>query len=163
MGTYTTITSLDTLMPNYELNTTTSSTPTSQVIDWAESMINSKIGKKYDVSSSPFDAYATTPPLVRTLAEQLSMGYIFKTWSRGGKESLTRGDAMIEMAMEVLDKIADCKIDLVNTGGSVVTKTSTQDDILSNTDGYFSTFDEDDPLHWKVDQDKLDDISDGRS
>lgn len=162
MGTYTTYTSIDPLMPGYKLDTTTAQSITSRVIDWAESCVNSGIGTRYNFGSAPFNASATVPPMIRTLTEQITIGYVFKTWSRGAKESITRGDAMLTEAKTQLKLISAGKIDLFATDGSEITERSSSTKIRSNADSYATTFDEDSPLLWRIDPDKIDAISSGR-
>ena len=162
MGTYCTTTALQTLMPNTQFNTATSSIA-ALAIQQAESEINKYLSKRYDLSSDTFQTATSVPPMVRTFCEWLATGYTFESMSRGGKEQFTRSDRFINRAINNLKMIADYNLDLLHTSGSVVAdKGKTALRVLSNTSDYSSTFNEDDPLNWAVDPDKLDDIADER-
>lgn len=131
----------------------------SAMITHAENEVNKYLSKRYDIDSFASDV----PPLVTSLTEQLAEGYSHLRIGRGGKESLARGKELIKMAQENLQLIADYKADLVDSDGDVISDSeNTAYRVLSNTDDYSSTFNEDDPLNWEVDQDKLDDIEDER-
>ena len=55
-------------------------------------------------------------------------------------------------------------MDLYNTAGSIIPdKPDTSYRVLSNTDDFVETFQEDNPLNWRIDGDKLDEISDDRN
>jgi len=131
-----------------------------KMLTHAENEINKYISKRYDISSF---VSGSVPPLLTSLCETLAEGYMHQRMSRGGKESMKRGQDLIDGVIKNLEGIRDYKMDVANTAGSIVTDMSqTAYRVLSNTTGYSSTFNEDDPLNWKVDQDKLDDISDER-
>lgn len=134
----------------------------SKLITHAENEINKWLSKRYDVTV--FMATSTAvPPLVTSLAETLSEGYIYQRMSRGGKESDQRGKILIGQVLENLKMISEYKLDLTDSTGSVVADMSqTAYRVLSTTSDYENTFNEDDQLNWKVDQNKLDDISDSR-
>jgi len=84
--------------------------------------------------------------------------------SRGSKESLARAKAIRKPAIDCLEKIAEYKLDINATSGSVIADFSnTAYQTRSNTSQYTETFGEDDPLSWVVDPDKLDDIKSDRS
>ena len=84
--------------------------------------------------------------------------------SRGGKESITRGEKMIEMAKKNLEDVAAYKFNIVGVGGGLVADSAnTSYRIQSSSVDYSNTFNEDDPLSWAVDQNKLDDIESERS
>lgn len=134
----------------------------SKLITHAENEINKWLSKRYDVTV--FMATSTAvPPLVTSLAETLSEGYIYQRMSRGGKESDQRGKILINQAIENLKLISDYKLDLTDSTGAVVADMSqTAYRVLSTTSDYENTFNEDDQLNWAVDRNKLDDISDTR-
>jgi len=164
MGTYCTTTTLETLMVGVTFNTLTSSLAT-VMIEQAEAEINKYLSKRYDLSSNYFQTSTSVPPLVRTWCQRLSEGYTWHHLSRGGAGdmSLTRGDKLIEPTIENLKMVADYKMDVTDTLGSVIDDmANTSYRVLSNTEDYTDTFAEDDPLVWAVDSDKLDDISDER-
>jgi hypothetical protein len=140
---------------------TVTSSLASKVITHAENEINKYLSKRYDVTA--FNTSTSVPPLVTSLCETLSEGYMYQRMSRGSKESMARGKALIDQAILNLKDISEYKLDLLNTSGSVITDMSnTAFRLQSSTVDYSSTFNEDEETSWAVDQDKLDDLSDER-
>lgn len=134
----------------------------SKLITHSENEINKWLSKRYDVTVFMATSSAV-PPLVTSLAETLSEGYIYQRLSRGGKEADHRGKILIGQVIENLKLISDYKLDLTDSTGAVVADMSqTAYRVLSTTSDYENTFNEDDQLNWAVDQNKLDDISDTR-
>ena len=158
MGTYATTTSIEVLMVGTTFDTATSSLCT-KLITHSENVINKYLSKRYDLSSFT----GAVPPLVTSLCENLTEGYMYQRMSRGGKEGMARAKALIDQAKEDLKDIAEYKLHLTDSAGSVFTESSnTAYRVLSNTEDYSNTFNEDSELNWEVDSDKLDDISDER-
>lgn len=163
MGTFCTTTSLQTLMPGTSFDTGTTNLAT-KCIEWSENWIKGALSKRYDVSAAPFTVHTTTSMLT-SIGEQLAMGFFWKNSSRGSKESITRGNDLIKDAKEQIMAIANYQDGLLDatTGSSLVSERSNNPQVLCNTDSYYTTFDEDNPLNWRPDPDKLDDIEDGRA
>lgn len=160
MGTYATTTSLQTLMIGTTFDSVTTSLAT-KMITHAENEINKWISKRYDIST--FNTSTSIPPLITSLCETLAEGHMYQRLSRGGKEGMARGQTYIDSVLKNLELIANYKLDLVNTAGSVISDMSnTAYRVMSNTTDYSNTFGEDNELNWKVDQDKLDDIESDR-
>ncbi len=161
MGIYCTTTSLQTLMVGTSFDTATTSLAT-KLITHAENEVNKYLSKRYDVGT--FNTTSTAvPPLVTSLTETLSEGYMYQRMARGGKESMQRAKDLIAQAIDNLKLISDYKEDLVDSSGDVVTDMSqTAYRVLSNNSGYTETFAEDDSLNWVIDPDKLDDIDSER-
>ena len=161
MGTFATTTSLNVLMPGITFDTATTSLA-DRCISWAEGWAKGKLSKRFDTSASPFTVYTSTSHLT-CLTEELAMGNLFKLMSRGGKESLTRGKEMVESAQKAIMDIAQFEADLMGIDGvTPVSTKSTAVQIIHSASAYHSTFDEDDPIDWAVDGDKLTDIANGR-
>lgn len=134
-----------------------------KLITHAENEVNKFLSKRYDLSSSTFLTSTSIPPLVTSLAETLTEGYMYQRMSRGNKEWTSRGKELINQAIDNLKLIADYKEDLVNSAGAPLSDMSqTAFRVLCNTSDYTTTFDEDSELNWKVDSDKLNDIDAGR-
>lgn len=132
-------------------------------IGWAESEVNKYLSKRYDISSSPFDTYTTAPPLAVSWTEWLGESFFHSRNSRGSKESLARAREIRKDAIENLKLVADYKLDLLDSTGSVIPDMSnTAYRVMSNTDDYATTINEDDPLNWKISSQKLDDIDSER-
>jgi hypothetical protein len=133
-----------------------------KLITHSENEVNKYISKRYDIGS--FNTTSTAiPPLVTSLAETLTEGYMYHRMSRGGKEWMTRAKDLIKQATDNLQLISDYKMDLVDSSGDRINDLSTGSyQLLSTTTKYSNTFNEDDSLNWEVDTDKLDDISSER-
>lgn len=160
MGTYCTTTSLQTLMIGTTFDSITTALA-NKMITHSENEINKYLSKRYDLTV--FSTSTSTPPLVTSLAETLSEGYMHQRMSRGGKDAMNRGKDLIKQAIENLKLIADYKLDLVNTSGSVISDMSqTAYRVLCSTSDYPNTFNEDSELNWEVNQTKLDDIESER-
>lgn len=160
MGTYATTTSLQVLMIGTTFDSLTTSL-SSKLITHAENEINKYLSKRYDVSL--WNTTTSVPPLVTSLCETLSEGYMYQRMSRGGKDAMARGEVLIKQAIDNLELIADYKLDLLDSSGNVlVDMSNTAYRVLSNTSDYSQTFNEDDELNWKVDSSKLQDIFDSR-
>lgn len=135
-------------------------------ITQAENEVRKYLSKRFDLSTGTvFDltSTASTPPIVETLTEMYSQGLIYFYQSRGGKESISRGEKLMKMVTDNLEKIAEYELDIVGATGAIIDdKEETGFRVLTNTDGYTETFAEDDPLNWAVDTDKLSDIESDR-
>lgn len=159
MSNYCTITSLQTLMIGTEFDSSTSAL-FEKVSVHADNEINKYLSKRYDTSSF---VTPSIPPIVVSWSENLTAGYMYRHMARGGKEALAHAKSFIDPVLENLKAVAEYKFDIVNTAGStVVDMSQTAYRVLSNTDGYSPTFNEDNELKWRDDQDKLDDIADER-
>lgn len=158
LGTYATTTSLQVLMVGTVFDTATTALA-SKLITHSENEVNKWLSKRYDVVALS----ASVPPLVTSLTETLAEGYVYQRMSRGGKEADQRGKILIGQVLENLKLISDYKLDLVDSAGGVVADMSqTAYRVLSSTSGYTDTFNEDDPLNWRPDPDKISDIEDER-
>jgi hypothetical protein len=161
MGTYATITSLGTLMPDITFNSATDDLAT-ECIRWAENEVNKHLAKRYDVSVWLATSTAV-PPEITSLTETLSQGYLHDQMSRGSTESQSRADRLIKRAMSNLEKLRDGLAELVDSSGDIIEDRTSRIYVISNTTSYSRTFNEDNPLKWKIDKDKLDDIKSDRS
>ncbi len=160
MGTYATTTSLAVIMVGTTFDTATTSLA-DKLITHAENEVNKYLSKRYDLSI--FNTSTVIPPLVTSITETLSEGYMYQRMSRGGKEEMSRSSALIKQAISNLELISLYKMDLVNTAGSVIVDMSqTAYRVLSSTSDYTNTFNEDNELEWEVDRQKLEDIDSER-
>jgi len=133
-------------------------------IEEAQDEINKWVSKRYDVSTfMTTTAFSTNPPLLITLCQRLARGYMWESLSRGSKDSLKRADNIIKRVLDNLKLIEENKSDILGEDGVKLTERDSPSLVLSNTDKFNSTFDEDDPLEWTVDPDKLDQIRSDRS
>jgi hypothetical protein len=138
----------------------TTSLATECILD-AEAEVNKFLAKRYDLSSNYFQTSTATPPLVRTIARWLAQGYMYDQMARGTESK--RAAALIKRGLDNLELIRDGKSELFDTAGSILPEsTDSASRVLSNTSDYSNTFNEDDELSWRVDDDKLDDIDSER-
>ncbi len=162
MGVYATTSSLEILMVGTQFDTATTAL-CSKLITHAENEINKYLSKRYDIGSF-YTSSASVPPMITTLAETLTEGYMYQRMSRGGKESMGRGKSLIEPVIDNLKLIADYKADLLDANGDSINEASDSAyQVLSTTKDYAPTFNEDDELAWRIDPDKLSDIQSERS
>lgn len=161
MGTFCTTTSLQTLMPGTNFDSATTSLAT-ECISQAEDKIREVLSARYDMSSAYFQTSTSIPPIVQTWAKWLSMGYMYEFLARGGKEAYVRSDRSIKRAMDNMEKVVSYKANILDSSGSMIPEGSNSYSMTATTSDYTETFGEDDPLNWKVDPDKLDDIADDR-
>lgn len=132
----------------------------SKMITHAENEVDKYISKRYDIS---LFTSASIPPLITSLTETIAEGYMYQRMSRGNKEWRDRGLELVKMALDNLKLIADYKLDITDSNGSVISDMSnTAFRCLSSTDSYPTTFNEDSELNWKVNTTKLDDIESER-
>ena len=160
MGTYCTTSSLETLWGGASFTDLTSTADA--MITQAENEINKMLSKRYDMSAAIFQTSTSVPPMVTTLCEWLSLGYLYEITARGSVDAYARADRFINKAHENIEGILENKYDLVDSDGDPLADDGTQFTILSNQTDYAPTFNEDSDLNWEVDPDKIDDIGDGR-
>ena len=161
MSTFATTTSLDVLMVGTTFDTATTVLCSALIID-AENEIRKRLSKRYDVSSAAFQTSTSVPPIVTTLCEWLTIGYMYENLSRGGKDAYARADRFLDKAHKNMDDILDYKANIADSTGAAISESTESLPMFSNTKDYADTFAEDSPLDWAVDGDKLDDIKDGR-
>jgi len=162
---YSTATSLLIILPGLpQTSTSAGYTSTVEIVDKhilrADNTINGKVSIRYDVSAFSSDV----PPLLKTLSEDIASFYSFRSFYGGDNQNINEWIEKYQEALNFLDEIRDAKIDLVDENGNVIPErdTTASTVISSNTKDYQSTFDEDDVLNWKTDQDKLTTIEDNR-
>lgn len=130
----------------------------------AEAEINKYIAGLYDTSGSPFNTSTSIPPIIRTICEWFSMGYMYEGNALGGKDSYNRADRYLDRARKNLEKITSGDLKLTDTTGSIIPERDNgYYEIHDSSSEYYNTFNEDDPLKWSVDPDKLEDIANERS
>lgn len=161
MGLFATTTGMQVKMVGTVFDTATTALASACIED-AENEIKKMLSGHYDISSAYFNTTTSIPPIIRTLALQLSEGYMYEAASRGSKEGYARADRYIKRVSENLMKLADGSLSLLDTAGSQILAINTKWQVHSNTTDYHSTFNEDSPKRWKIDQDKLEAIGDER-
>ena len=158
-----TATSLAPKMVGTVFDTATVSLGVQCVLD-AENEIKKWIGKRYDLSDTTYFSSSTVcPPLLRSLNQDLAIGYMYESMSRGSKEGYARADRYIKRVMDNLKNIQDGVVALLDTAGSAIPENADAEwKVYENVSSYASTFNEDSPKNWRVSRNKLDDISDER-
>jgi hypothetical protein len=161
MGLFATTTSLETKMIGTVFDTATVSLASACIYD-AENEIKKHLCKRYDFTASPFLTTTSIPPIVTTLTETLAVGYMYENMARGSKEGYARSDRYIERVMANIKQLLDGEAQLTDSSGNLVDEIAGDWAIYATTN-YEPTFNEDEPVNWKPDQDKLDDIDSDRS
>jgi phage gp36-like protein len=156
---YATTASIEILMIGTEFDTATTAL-CDKLLTRAENEIDKYLSKRYDTAA----LHAEPPSLLESLAEQICEAYMYLSMARGNKDMRANALSMLKVPTDNLQMIADYKADLIdNTGDKIPDGSNTPYRILSNTDEYSSTFNEDDELEQRVDQLKLEDIDSERS
>lgn len=119
----------------------------------AESLINSKISERYDVSQFTSTA---APPILRMLTEDIAAFYMLRSSYSGDNQSINEWADKFEEATEILEQIRKGEAHIVSSTGSQFGVSTTVGVVESTTEDFNPTFDEGDVLDQMVDQDKLD-------
>jgi phage gp36-like protein len=125
----------------------------------ADGLINGKVSKRYAV---PF---TTVPPLIRTIAEDITSYYVYRSFFTQDNQNRTEYlEELKDDALDCLEQIMEGKLDLVDTGGSAVPIRTEEvvDQLWSNTQDYQPIFDIDNILEQDFDDDLKDAVSDAR-
>ncbi len=162
MGKFCTTTSLDALMYGVKFDSLTSALA-DKCIEWSENEIKKVLTERYDFSTAVFLTSTSIPPVVRSLCEQLSEGHMWIQMSRGSKQSITRGEAIKKGVIDNMMALNNNDANLFTTAGGIVPDRSDRVKARSNTEDYYTTFDEDSPLKWQQDPTKISDIESERS
>lgn len=158
-----TYTSIQYRMVNTDFSNAASAALFSEVCDAADETIRTCLSKQYDVSAAYFQTSTSAPPMLQEVGENLVIGYMIESLSRGGEAEMKRADRYLERAMAVLNDLKDNKIALFDSLGSIITPDSSDyPGVLESHSSYEPTFNEDHPLDWSQDDDKLEDIFDAR-
>lgn len=161
MGIYATTSSLPFLLP-FALKGNSASDTTgvaifSKCIDRAESVVNSFLATRYSMPFSP------VPPVVATISEDLACCYFVRgSYVQDGQRENRYDEKFCNAAMELLQQMKDGKIPLTLTDGSLV-PTRAASRMLSNTENYSPTFNQDEPTNWAVSSNRLDEIEGERN
>ena len=116
MGTYATITALQTHMVGADFSVTGStSTLPASCITRAEARIDSVLARRYDLSQAYFQTSTATPPIVSEWTAMLAAGYCWQDKARAGagKEAMARGKELNDSVMADLKELRDIKLELV--------------------------------------------------
>lgn len=162
MGTFCTTTSLYENLIGVDQDTATTTLLTNAIGE-AEDEIRAAVSSRYNISSDNFQTATSVPPLVRTMCLDYSEGLFYRRNSRGDDNWYKLGIKILERVEKKFKSIQKGEIHLLDTQGSIISeKDNGNFAMTSSSSGYAETFNEDDPLKWIIDSDKLDDISDGR-
>lgn len=128
----------------------------------AEGIINSYITDRYDVTS----LYTVTggPVILKMIAEDITTYFTIRSSYNGDNQSYNEWVDKYNLAIEQLELIKDGDIALTDSNGTPFSERTTEriNLVESTTEDYAPFFEEDDPLDWVVDSDKLDSINDDR-
>lgn len=125
----------------------------------ADDIINGKLARRY---ATPFTT-TTIPPLVRTIAEDLTSGFLFRSlYTRDSQNTNAWTEDLMKKAFELLDQIANYEIDITDTAGSLIAEINTGSRLDSSTENYAPVFDIDSETSHLIDADRLTDIDNRR-
>jgi len=105
-------------------------------------------------------------PTLKTYAEDITMYYTFVSLFSGDNQNDNEWVDRYQVALDGLDDIKNGDCDLFDSTNNLIperTEDAGDNRVDSNTKNYVPTFGEDDPLDWKVDSSKLDDLSNERN
>lgn len=159
MGSYATTTSISDTLPNFlDGNTITSDeqgkNTFSAMIDRAEAEFNAVAAKRY---SLPF---STTPPMAREISFQIAAYYTIRAFS--SRDWPNRNEMLddFKFGFELLQKLEKGEIKLTATDGSLISALSSY--AQSNREDEGSVFELDEPISWRVDENRLDNLEGSR-
>lgn len=155
MPQYVTVDRIYNVLPTLRDATTVKSEHIAQFIDDAEAEVNAKLASLYTI---PIEG----APMVITISTDLTMWRIMglRIFNAETLKDSPWPDRFKE-ARDQLDAIAAGKVSLVNTEGQVIAGNG-QGDVWSSSERYVPTTNEDNPMLWQQDRDKLEDIEDAR-
>ena len=162
---YSTSTTITLLLPGLPQTTSAAGHSTTiaiieQHIARADNVINGKIATRYQVSNFT----SSVPPLLKTISEDITSFYTYRSLFSSDNQNLSEWTDKFEEAMKMLKELHDGDMDLVDENNNIIDEitTSAIDRIESTTQDYQPFFDEDEPVDWKTDDDKLTNIKDNR-
>jgi phage gp36-like protein len=128
--------------------------------EWADNIIDMKIGKRYTV---PFGT-ASVPPVIKSLSTTLSAwGCLRSLYTGEIPASIAQVKEEYDRALKFLDEIQNGDLDIPAGDGSLIDETSENTKYWSSTMNYVPTFDVDNELNWHTDINRLQDIGDKRA
>ena len=155
---YTNAQELELLFPKIVSTSITQADINDLFVSKAESDIDAAISERY---SLPF---SSTPPLIRSLAQDLTMYYIARRmYTQNKKDKNDWVDDFRTNAFDMLEKLQKGEMNLLNSSKEVIaTRTDLTQIWSTNTDttDYNPTMDERDPVLQRVDPRKIDDLND---
>ena len=122
----------------------------------AESLVNSKISERYDVTQFTSTA---SPPILTHLTEDIAAYYMLRSEYSGDNQNVNEWVDKFQEAKDILEEIREGKAHIVNSTGTQFGASTTIGTVESTTENWSPTFNEGDPLNWQVDQEKLDDLN----
>lgn len=154
------------LLPGFP-QTTTSAGYTSTVtmlqdqVIRADSVIDGYLSRRFTIPVNGANTFtAAVPPLVRTLSQELTSAYVYRSYyTRDNVATSEYADQREKWALGMLEKISDMESDLFDTAGALITERISSARMTSTTRTYAPTFDEGPVTGWLADPDKLSDIS----
>ena len=122
----------------------------------ADDLINGELAKRYSI---PFTSTAV-PPLVRTIAEDLASGMLFRSlFTRDSQNKSDWTQLLMEKADRLLDQISKGEIDLASTSGALLAERGFSTILDSSTEKQAAIFDLDSATSWNVSANRLETIA----
>ena len=159
MPSYTSVNRIYQQLPAIGSMTTLSSAQVLTFVEDAENEINARLAPLYTVPVTG----SGVPPILETLATNMAQYRILSRRVMTQEKLKESGwvDRFKEDS-ELLQKIADGGISLVDSSGTIIAGRTDQREVWSNTKDYLPTFTELGDLDQVQDPDKIDDLADER-
>jgi len=135
------------------LQMTSSDVPTAlstQAVAKADAVINAKLPAEIITAIT---ALGSTPAVIKHIAEDIGAYYVIRALYSAGDPNRNEWYELYKNALDLLADMAEGKANIPGI-------TADDQQILSNTEDYKSTFDTRDETKWRVDPDRVDDLDD---
>lgn len=122
----------------------------------AESIVNGKVIRRYDVSGFTSTS-GGHPPLLETLAKDICCYYVYRSFFSGDNANVNEWVDKFRDNLGILDEIRDGKLDLCDANGNIQAEraeSSISGVVDSNTHEFSPSFNEGDPLEWHLSYNK---------
>lgn len=155
---YTNAQELELLFPKITSTSITQADINDLFVTKAEADIDAAISERYTL---PF---SSIPPLIRSLAQDLTMYYVARRmYTKNKKDKNDWVDDFRTNAFDVLEKLREGEMNLINSSKEVISTRTDLTQVWSNvtdTTDYNPTMDERDEVLQRVDPRKIDDLND---
>ena len=127
-----------------------------------KTIIDAFIINRYDITqfgTAPTDA---VPPIIRTVAMDITAFRVLRASYPRDTGTDNEWVDRFEDAKEVLKGISKGEIRVANTAGTMFAERKLSTKLQSSTQDYAPVFMQDDPLNWRVDEDRITNINELR-
>jgi len=154
---YTSFEEIKQLYPKFEIVSLTTANVHGIYVLKAEGEINAKLANRYTV---PFSR-DNVPPVIKSIAQDLTAWYLLiRVYTQNKKDKNPWPDEWKKNADDLLEKLADGTMSLVDNSGNILGQSTSQMKIWSNTTDYNPAMDHRDSIEQRIDPDRIDDERD---